>query len=76
MDRRGAPTKQDGGRRSVRLPKMPRKVADLMLASVEAVLAAKAGNYAAPLETARWAAGLPDVLHGLRRGAGGCLYQK
>ena len=62
-----------GGRRSVRLPKMPRKVADSALSHVEAVLAAKAGNYSIPLETARWAAGLPDALHAKLSGAAGLL---
>jgi len=62
-----------GGRRSVRLPKMPRKVADSVPAYVEAVLAAKAGNYSIPLETARWAAGLPDALHAKLSGAAGLL---
>ncbi len=62
-----------GGRRSVRLPKMPRKAADSLLSNVEAVLAAKAGNYSMPLETARWAAGLPDALHAKLSGAAGLL---
>jgi len=62
-----------GSRRSVRLPKMPRKAADSVLAHVEAVLAAKAGNYSIPLETARWAAGLPDALHAKLSGAAGLL---
>ena len=61
------------GRRSVRLPKMPRKAADSVLAHVEAVLAAKAGNYSMPLETARWAAGLPDALHAKLSGTAGLL---
>lgn len=62
-----------GSRRSVRLPKMPRKVADSVLAHVEAVLAAKAGGYSIPLETIRWVAGLPDALHARLSGTAGLL---
>ena len=61
------------GRRSVRLPKMPRKNADSTLAHVEAILEAKAGGYSIPLETVKWSASLPDAIHAKLSGAAGLL---
>ena len=61
------------GRRSVRLPKMPRKDAGSILAHVEEILAARAGGYAVPIDDMKWAADLPDALYNKLSGAVGLL---
>ncbi len=62
-----------GGRRGVRLPKMPRTSADSFRAHVEAIVTAREGGYSIPMETIKWAGDLSDTLYAKLCGAAGLL---
>ncbi len=54
----------DGQRKTVRLGKMPKKKAERVLQHIEALASCRIDGSAPHDETARWLAGLPDVLRG------------
>ena len=55
---------RDGRRRAVRLGKVPKKSAEQVRGMVERLAAAQLAGHAPDNHTARWVAGLGDVLHG------------
>ena len=51
-----------GARKKIHLGRLPMKQAITLKVRIEALLAAKAGNYSVDRETAAWAAGIEDDL--------------
>ncbi|MBT5019382.1 MAG: tyrosine-type recombinase/integrase, partial [Planctomicrobium sp.] len=56
-------TDQNGKRQTVRLGKIPKRAAETIKIRVEHLLTAKLGNQPVDGETARWVAGLDDVMN-------------